>query len=87
MPAIALSQNGTIIAFSSSKANPRRCRWAVYNVHSTISDGLGSLAEIAGQAREARVALIVLTAHGNPNRAASVFRLTGKGWPLLADRK
>jgi hypothetical protein len=50
--------------------------WAVYHVHSTISDGLGSVAEIASQARKARVALIILTDHGYPNRAASAFRLT-----------
>src|ERR1700746_691980 len=53
--------------------------WAVYHVHSTISDGLGSPEEIASQARKARVALILLTDHGNPSRAASAFRATING--------
>ena len=57
--------------------------WAVYHVHSTISDGLGSLAEIASQARKARVALIILTDHGNPNRAMSAFRLTVDGVAIV----
>ena len=57
--------------------------WAVYHVHSTISDGLGSVAEIASQARKARVALIILTDHGNPNRAASAFRLTVNGVAIV----
>lgn len=57
--------------------------WAVYHVHSTISDGLGSVAEIASQARKARVALIVLTDHGNPHRAASAFRLTVDGVAIV----
>lgn len=57
--------------------------WAVYHVHSTISDGLGSPAEIASQARKARVALIILTDHGNPNRAASAFRFTMNGVAIV----
>jgi hypothetical protein len=47
--------------------------WAVYHVHSTMSDGLGSPEEIARQARMARVSLVLLTDHGNPNLAATAL--------------
>src|SRR4029077_6637044 len=49
--------------------------WAVYHVHSTMSDGLDSPTEIARQALKARVALVILTDHGNPNPAASAFQM------------
>ena len=48
--------------------------WAVYHVHSTMSDGFGSPEEIARQARASGVSLVLLTDHGNPNVAASTFR-------------
>jgi hypothetical protein len=57
--------------------------WAVYHVHSTMSDGLNSPAEIACQARKARVALVILTDHRSPNRAASAFRLTVNGVAVI----
>jgi len=57
--------------------------WAVYHVHSDMSDGLASPLEIARQARIARVALVILTDHGNPNSAASAFRLSVDGVTVL----
>jgi hypothetical protein len=39
-----------------------------------MSDGFGSPEEIARQARESGVSLVLLTDHGNPNIAASTFR-------------
>ena len=57
--------------------------WAVYHVHSTMSDGLNSPAEIACQARKARVALVILTDHRSPNRATSAFRLTVNGVAVI----
>jgi hypothetical protein len=40
-----------------------------------MSDGLDSPTEIARQALKARVALVILTDHGNPNPAASAFQM------------
>jgi hypothetical protein len=57
--------------------------WAVYHVHSTMSDGLDSPLEIARQARMARVALVILTDHGNPNPAASAFRMRADGVTIV----
>jgi hypothetical protein len=57
--------------------------WAVYHVHSTMSDGLGSPAEIARQARASGVALVILTDHGNPNLEASAFRLHADGVTII----
>jgi hypothetical protein len=48
--------------------------WAVYHVHSTMSDGLQSPKEIAQQARASGVSLVLLTDHGSPNQASSSFR-------------
>jgi hypothetical protein len=48
--------------------------WAVYHVHSSMSDGLQSPEEIALQARDSGVSLVLLTDHGAPNRASSSFR-------------
>jgi hypothetical protein len=48
--------------------------WGVYHVHSTMSDGLQSPAEIAAQARATGVSLVLLTDHGRPNLASSSFR-------------
>jgi hypothetical protein len=57
--------------------------WAVYHVHSTMSDGLDSPVEIARQARMARVALVILTDHGNPNPAASAFHMRADGVTIV----
>jgi hypothetical protein len=48
--------------------------WAVYHVHSSMSDGLQSPEEIALQARASGVSLVLLTDHGAPNQASSSFR-------------
>lgn len=48
--------------------------WCVYHVHSNLSDGLQSPEEIARQARAAGVSLVLLTDHGRPNLASSMFR-------------
>jgi hypothetical protein len=48
--------------------------WGVYHVHSTVSDGLHSKEEIARQAREAGVSLVLLTDHGGPDFSSSAFR-------------
>jgi hypothetical protein len=48
--------------------------WAVYHVHSSMSDGLQSPEEIALQARDSGVSLVLLTDHGAPNQASSSFR-------------
>ena len=44
--------------------------WGAFHVHSTLSDGLGSFDEIARQAREARVAFLLMSDHGPPHEAA-----------------
>ena len=48
--------------------------WGVYHVHSTMSDGLQSPEEIAKQARATGIRLVLLTDHGRPNVASSIFR-------------
>ncbi len=45
--------------------------WGAFHVHSTLSDGLGSFEEIARQAREARVAFLLMSDHGPPHEAAA----------------
>ena len=45
--------------------------WGAFHVHSTLSDGLGSFEEIARQAREARVAFLLMSDHGSPHEAAA----------------
>jgi hypothetical protein len=57
--------------------------WGVYHVHSSMSDGLQSPEEIALQARASGVSLVLLTDHGNPNRASSTFRETIDGVTIV----
>ena len=45
--------------------------WGAFHVHSTLSDGLGSFEEIAAQARDARVAFLLMSDHGAPHVAAA----------------
>ncbi len=45
--------------------------WGAFHVHSTLSDGLGSFEEIARQAREARVAFLLMSDHGSPHEAVT----------------
>ncbi len=47
--------------------------WGAFHVHSTMSDGLAPLEEIAVQAREARVDVVLLSDHGPPHREAAVL--------------
>ncbi|MGA7915357.1 MAG: hypothetical protein WCA00_08995 [Candidatus Acidiferrales bacterium] len=57
--------------------------WCAYHVHSTFSDGLQSPEEIAQQARAAGVTLVLLTDHGRPNVASSIFRQTIAGVTIV----
>jgi hypothetical protein len=57
--------------------------WAVYHVHSSMSDGLESPREIARQARDSGIGLVLLTDHGSPNRASSSFRETIDGVTIV----
>ncbi len=57
--------------------------WCVYHVHSNLSDGLQSPEEIARQARAAGVSLVLLTDHGRPNVASSIFRGTIDGVTIV----
>ncbi|MGA7855289.1 MAG: hypothetical protein WCA15_18360 [Candidatus Acidiferrales bacterium] len=57
--------------------------WCVYHVHSNLSDGLQSPEEIAQQARAANVSLVLLTDHGRPNVASSIFRDTIDGVTIV----
>lgn len=47
--------------------------WGAFHVHSTMSDGLASLEEIAVQARAARVDVVLLSDHGPPHREAALL--------------
>jgi hypothetical protein len=66
-----------------SPARSSNYLWAAYHVHSTMSDGLGSPEEIAVQARTAGVSLVLLTDHGNPNLAATMFHKLINGVTLV----
>ena len=72
---VAIAYVATGMRYASYK--PQRSDaylWAVYHVHSSMSDGLQSPEEIALQARASGVSLVLLTDHGAPNRASSSFR-------------
>ena len=47
--------------------------WGTFHVHSTMSDGLAPLEEIAVQARGARVDVVLLSDHGPPHREAALL--------------
>jgi len=52
--------------------------WGAYHVHSTLSDGLGTLGEIATAARASGTDFVVLADHGAPNfRATSIAGTIG----------
>ena len=64
---------------SYSPETSERYLWGAYHVHSTRSDGLLSIPEIAEQARKTRVNLVLLTDHGRPNFETSTLRETIQG--------
>jgi hypothetical protein len=68
-------------SFSPQRSNTYL--WAVYHVHSSMSDGLQSPKEIALQARVSGVSLVLLTDHGSPNQASSSFRETIDGVTIV----
>jgi hypothetical protein len=51
-------------------------RWTVFHVHSTLSDGTGTPAEIARAAKAVGVSAVILADHGRPNLQATAFRET-----------
>jgi hypothetical protein len=53
--------------------------WGAFHVHSTLSDGLGSIEDIAGEARAARVSFVMLSDHGAPHREAATLSRTIDG--------
>ncbi len=53
--------------------------WGAFHVHSTLSDGLASTEEIAREAREARVAFVMLSDHGAPHPEAATLTRTIDG--------
>ena len=53
--------------------------WGAFHVHSTLSDGLAPLEEIARQAREARVYFVFLSDHGPPHPKAALLNETVGG--------
>jgi hypothetical protein len=53
--------------------------WGAWHVHSTFSDGLLSLPEIAEEARRSRVHFVLLTDHGRPHPEASTMDETIDG--------
>jgi hypothetical protein len=50
--------------------------WGAFHVHSTLSDGLGSIEEIAPEARAARVSFVMLSDHGAPHPEAATLSRT-----------
>ena len=57
--------------------------WAVYHVHSALSDGLLPPQEIAEAARQANVGLVLLTDHGKPHFEASTYRAKLEGVEMV----
>ena len=53
--------------------------WAVYHVHSALSDGLLPPRGIARAAKQANVGLVLLTDHGKPHFDASTYRAELEG--------
>jgi len=53
--------------------------WGAFHVHSTFSDGLGTLPEIAAAARDRGVSFVILGDHGAPNPAAGALDRTVDG--------
>ncbi|HPB26662.1 MAG TPA: hypothetical protein PLU41_02185 [Acidobacteriota bacterium] len=52
--------------------------WGAFHVHSTYSDGLGTLPEIAAAARDRGLSFVILGDHGSPNPAAGALdRIVG----------
>ena len=45
--------------------------WGAFHAHSTLSDGLGTWEEMAREARQARVAFILMSDHGAPHPSAA----------------
>jgi hypothetical protein len=53
--------------------------YGAFHVHSTLSDGLAPLEEIARQAKEARVGFVMLSDHGAPHPEAATLKKTLDG--------
>ena len=53
--------------------------WGAFHVHSTYSDGVGDLPEIAVAARDRGLAFVILSDHGTPNQAAGALNRTVGG--------
>ncbi|MGH9322287.1 MAG: PHP domain-containing protein [Vicinamibacteria bacterium] len=53
--------------------------WGAFHVHSTFSDGLSPIEEIARAAREARVDFVMLSDHGPPHAEATTLEKTLEG--------
>lgn len=61
---------------SAQKKPPPYEVQGVYHIHTTFSDGRKPLEEVAATASRQHLDFIILTDHGNPNRAS----LAGQGW-------
>ena len=57
--------------------------WAVYHVHSALSDGLLPPQGIAKAAKQANVDLVLLTDHGKPHFEASIYRAKLEGVEIV----
>lgn len=53
--------------------------WGAFHVHSSFSDGLGTLPEIAAAARDRGISFVILGDHGSPNPAAGALDRTVGG--------
>jgi len=60
----------------NSRPLPSFYKKGVFHLHSTFSDGLGTIEEICRDARRQNLDFVILTDHGRPNRPASV----ASGW-------
>jgi hypothetical protein len=74
---LVLARGLLLVRYSPSRSD--RYLWGAFHVHSTMSDGLLPLDEIAKAAKAARVSFILLSDHGAPHPEAATLDRTIDG--------
>jgi hypothetical protein len=76
--ALALVLLGARLLFYAPHRSDRYL-WGAAHVHSSLSDGRASIDELARAAARARLAFVMLSDHGAPNREAALVKKTIEG--------
>lgn len=77
--ALVLVLGRGLLLVGYSPARSEHYLWGAFHVHSTMSDGLLSLDEIARAAKAARVSFVLLSDHGAPHPEAATLERTIDG--------